>query len=169
MAQGYSDDIGNFDLFLGISRTLDFLTYVHLIKNHEFKLLELGTPQNRIEKILALRVNSLYNSYINKLPNSPEETYLKELHRRYEMPDTPTSRYSYEAYNDIKIDEIRDLLSNAAYTTLKNNNFGTIGEIVKKTEMELKGYDNFGEASLQEINSLLSSMGLSFRHENGEN
>lgn len=36
----------------------------------------------------------------------------------------------------------------------------TIGDLVKKTEMEMLKYRNFGKKSLAEINGILGSMGL---------
>jgi DNA-directed RNA polymerase subunit alpha len=48
-----------------------------------------------------------------------------------------------------------------SYNCLKNANIQTIGELVQKTEAEMRKTKNFGRKSLNEIKEILASMGLS--------
>jgi DNA-directed RNA polymerase subunit alpha len=57
------------------------------------------------------------------------------------------------------VDEME--LSVRSYNCLKNANIRTIGELVQKTEAEMLKTKNFGRKSLNEINEILSGMGLS--------
>ncbi|MBL7069548.1 MAG: DNA-directed RNA polymerase subunit alpha [Candidatus Omnitrophica bacterium] len=53
-------------------------------------------------------------------------------------------------------------LSVRSSNCLKESRIKTIGELVKKTEMEMLKYRNFGKKSLGEINKILQDMSLSF-------
>jgi len=53
-------------------------------------------------------------------------------------------------------------LSVRSSNCLKEAKIKTIGDLVKKTEMEMLKYRNFGKKSLSEIQKILSDMGLSF-------
>jgi DNA-directed RNA polymerase subunit alpha len=53
-------------------------------------------------------------------------------------------------------------LSVRSANCLREANIKTIGELVKKTEMEMLKYRNFGKKSLTEINNILKEMGLGF-------
>lgn len=61
-------------------------------------------------------------------------------------------------YLNKSIDELE--LSVRAFNCLKNANIKTIGDLVQKTEHELLKTKNFGRKSLNEIKSVLVSMGL---------
>jgi DNA-directed RNA polymerase subunit alpha len=52
-------------------------------------------------------------------------------------------------------------LSVRSSNCLREANIKIIGDLVKKTEVELLGFRNFGKKSLSEINDLLKGMGLS--------
>jgi hypothetical protein len=52
-------------------------------------------------------------------------------------------------------------ISVRSYNCLKNANIETIGELVQKTEAEMLRTKNFGRKSLNEINAILNTMGLS--------
>ena len=58
------------------------------------------------------------------------------------------------------IDELE--LSVRSYNCLKNANIKTISDLVQRTEHEMLKTKNFGRKSLNEIKTILSSMGLSF-------
>lgn len=58
------------------------------------------------------------------------------------------------------IDELE--LSVRAHNCLKNANIQTIADLVQKTEQEMLKTKNFGRKSLNEIKSILRSMGLDF-------
>ncbi len=53
-------------------------------------------------------------------------------------------------------------LSVRSANCLKEARLKTVGEVVRRTELEMLKYRNFGKKSLAEINSILLSMGLSF-------
>lgn len=53
-------------------------------------------------------------------------------------------------------------LSVRSSNCLKEAKIKTIGDLVKKTEMEMLKYKNFGKKSLSEIQKILQDMGLSF-------
>ncbi len=53
-------------------------------------------------------------------------------------------------------------LSVRSSNCLKDAKIKTIGDLVKKTEMEMLKYRNFGKKSLSEIQKILQDMGLSF-------
>lgn len=53
-------------------------------------------------------------------------------------------------------------LSVRSSNCLKEARIKTLGDLVKKTEMEMLKYRNFGKKSLAEINKILQDMGLSF-------
>ncbi len=53
-------------------------------------------------------------------------------------------------------------LSVRSANCLKEARIKTVGELVKKTELEMLKYRNFGKKSLAEINGILQAMGLSF-------
>ena len=73
-----------------------------------------------------------------------------------------------ETQEDIKLYERLSLpvseleLSVRSSNCLKEARIMTIGDLVKKTEMEMLKYRNFGKKSLGEINAILVEMGLSF-------
>ena len=53
-------------------------------------------------------------------------------------------------------------LSVRSANCLKEAHLKTVGEVVRRTELEMLKYRNFGKKSLAEINNILQSMGLSF-------
>ena len=52
-------------------------------------------------------------------------------------------------------------LSVGSSNCLKEAKIKTIGDLVKRTEMEMLKYRNFGKKSLSEIQKILTDMGLS--------
>ncbi len=64
------------------------------------------------------------------------------------------------------VDELE--LSVRAANCLKAANIRTIGELVSRTESEMLKFHNFGKKSLDEIKSVLASMGLSLGEDNEE-
>ncbi len=55
-------------------------------------------------------------------------------------------------------------LSVRSANCLREAHIKTIGELVKKTEMEMLKYRNFGKKSLTEITNILKEMGIGFGH-----
>ncbi len=66
----------------------------------------------------------------------------------------------------ISISELE--LSVRSSNCLRSARIKTIGDLVKKTELEMLKYRNFGKKSLAEINKILSDMGLSLGMKIGE-
>lgn len=82
-----------------------------------------------------------------KLPEEEEEEMQTEEERElYEKLRTPVSELE---------------LSVRSSNCLKEARIKTIGDLVKKTEMEMLKYRNFGRKSLSEINKILADMNLS--------
>jgi DNA-directed RNA polymerase subunit alpha len=69
----------------------------------------------------------------------------KDLTKRSAILDTPVTDFE---------------LSVRARNCLKKMNIRSLGDLLRITESELLGYKNFGETSLHEIKSMLSSRGL---------
>jgi DNA-directed RNA polymerase subunit alpha len=52
-----------------------------------------------------------------------------------------------------------------AYNCLKRAGIQTIGDLVQKSDSELKAIPNFGERSIDEVKEALAALGLSLRDE----
>ncbi|MDD5449531.1 MAG: DNA-directed RNA polymerase subunit alpha [Candidatus Omnitrophica bacterium] len=75
-----------------------------------------------------------------------------------EPQETPEEVELYEKLS-LPISELE--LSVRSTNCLKEARIKTIGDLVKKSELEMLKYRNFGKKSLGEINKILTSMGLS--------
>lgn len=74
-----------------------------------------------------------------------------------------TSQMGMATINENLLKSIDELeLSVRAHNCLKNANIQTIADLVQKTEQEMLKTKNFGRKSLNEIKSILRSMGLDF-------
>lgn len=74
-----------------------------------------------------------------------------------------TSQMGMSTINENLLKSIDELeLSVRAHNCLKNANIQTIADLVQKTEQEMLKTKNFGRKSLNEIKSILRSMGLDF-------
>ena len=67
-----------------------------------------------------------------------------------------------ELYDKLSLPVSELELSVRSANCLKEARIKTIGDLVKKSEMEMLKYRNFGKKSLGEINKILQEMGLSF-------
>ena len=95
---------------------------------------------NILQKHLEVFVN------YGKLPEEEEAEETKEDQELYEKLRLPISELE---------------LSVRSANCLEEAKIKTIGDLVKKTEMEMLKYRNFGKKSLAEINNILTPMGLS--------
>ena len=95
---------------------------------------------NILQKHLEVFVN------YGKLPEEEEEEESKEDQELYDRLRMPISELE---------------LSVRSANCLEEAKIKTIGDLVKKTEMEMLKYRNFGKKSLAEINAILSAMNLS--------
>ncbi|MFH1037265.1 MAG: DNA-directed RNA polymerase subunit alpha [PVC group bacterium] len=87
---------------------------------------------------------------------------------------TDPDLYAIEFEEDIETEDLEDKLqkllnmpineielSVRSSNCIKSANIQTIGDLVRRTEMEMLKYRNFGKKSLEEIKGILSSLGLS--------
>lgn len=100
--------------------------------------------------IYAAKVMSKHLELFFTLGELPEEEF-EEL--------TPEEVTLYEKLK-IPISELE--LSVRSGNCLREANIKTLADLVEKTEAEILSYRNFGKKSLNEVSSLLKTMGLSF-------
>jgi DNA-directed RNA polymerase subunit alpha len=74
-----------------------------------------------------------------------DDEHEKELEKQHALLDTPVSDFE---------------LSVRTRNALGKMNIRTLGDLLKVTEMELRSYKNFGDASLDEIKRMLAQKGL---------
>ena len=74
-----------------------------------------------------------------------DDEHERELEKQSALLDTPVSDFE---------------LSVRTRNALGKMNIRTLGDLLKVTEMELRSYKNFGDASLEEIKSMLAQKGL---------
>ena len=78
-----------------------------------------------------------------------------------EEEEAEESEENQELYDKLKLPISELELSVRSANCLEEAKIKTIGDLVKKSEMEMLKYRNFGKKSLSEINNILSPMGLS--------
>lgn len=130
-------------------------TRVGQITDYDKLILEIWTNGSITPKDAILYASHILQRHLDifvnygKLPDEeedvPEETAEeKELYKKLSQP----------------VSELE--LSVRSSNCLKEARIKSIGDLVKKTEMEMLKYRNFGKKSLSEINKILQDMGLSF-------
>ncbi len=136
-------------------RRVNFLvedTRVGQVTDYDRLILEIWTNGAMSPKDALLYASNIYQRHLDlfvnfgSLPEEPEE-------------ETPA------AVSDELLEKLRTPigeleLSVRAANCLREAKIHTIGELVKKDPQELLKYRNFGKKSLQEINDLLTGMGL---------
>ncbi|PIU42375.1 MAG: DNA-directed RNA polymerase subunit alpha [Candidatus Omnitrophica bacterium CG07_land_8_20_14_0_80_42_15] len=123
------------------------------ITDYDKLILEIWTNGSMSPKDALLYASHILQRHLDifvnfgKLPEEEEEKVETEEERElYEKLRTPVS--------DLE-------LSVRSSNCLKEARIKTIGDLVRKTEMEMLKYRNFGKKSLSEINKILGEMGLS--------
>jgi DNA-directed RNA polymerase subunit alpha len=101
----------------------------------------------------------LYASYIFQRHLDPFVNYGKLPEEEEEEKEMMEDKELLEKLQ-IPVTELE--LSVRSSNCLKEAKIKTIGDLVKKTEMEMLKYRNFGKKSLSEIQNILHDMGLSF-------
>jgi DNA-directed RNA polymerase subunit alpha len=87
--------------------------------------------------------------------------FLKDIESSLTMHYDETQERSREKRNAILDTPITDFeLSVRSRNCLKKMNIHTLGDLLKISEVELLGYKNFGETSLNEIRAMLKQKGL---------
>ena len=137
-------------------RRVNFLvedTRVGQVTDYDRLILEIWTNGAMSPKDALLYASNIFQRHLDlfvnfgSLPEEPEEetpaAVSDELLEKFRTP----------------IGELE--LSVRAANCLREAKIHTIGELVKKDPQELLKYRNFGKKSLQEINDLLTGMGLS--------
>ena len=89
-----------------------------------------------------------------------------KLPEEEEAPEETEAERQTKEKLKIPISELE--LSVRSSNCLREARIKTIGDLVKKTELEMLKYRNFGKKSLGEINKILSGMGLSLGMKAGE-
>ncbi len=128
-------------------------TRVGQVTDYDRLILEVWTNGAMTPKDALLYASNIYQRHLDlfvnfgDLPEEPEEA--------------PTSTVSEELAEKLRtpIGELE--LSVRAANCLREAKIATIGELVSKDPQELLKYRNFGKKSLNEIEELLKSMGLS--------
>ncbi len=100
----------------------------------------------------------LYASHILQHHLDPFVTYGKLPEEEEAVGESPEEKELMEKLR-IPVTELE--LSVRSSNCLKEAKIKTIGDLVKKTEMEMLKYRNFGKKSLSEINKILQDMRLS--------
>jgi DNA-directed RNA polymerase subunit alpha len=113
--------------------------------------------QGKLERAMAC-----FDAILNNDPANP--------HARLHLSDTRATRAQYYDEDlERKEDKLQQILripitdfelSVRARNCLARMEIGTLGDLVKKTEVELLSYKNFGETSLNEIKDILRANGL---------
>ena len=67
---------------------------------------------------------------------------------------------AFDLYRNASIDDYADQLSVRAYNGLRNADIATIGDLVVKSEQELLRERNIGRKSIEEVERILSGLGL---------
>ena len=90
------------------------------------------------------------------------DIFMKFGHIEEEDIEEEKSEVDQELLEKLKMNVSELDLSVRSANCLKEARLKTVGEVVRRTELEMLKYRNFGKKSLAEINSILQSMGLSF-------
>ena len=97
--------------------------------------------------------SKILKEYLNPFINFDEEA-MTPVEESKEEQDTPYENpHLYRSVNELE-------LSVRSINCLQNAKIETIGDLVQKTEAEMLKTKNFGRKSLQEIKTVLASMGL---------
>lgn len=127
-------------------------TRVGQITEYDRLILEIWTNGSITPKDALLYAAHIFKKHLDvfvnygKLPEEEEPEESEEDVQIYEKLKQPISELE---------------LSIRSANCLKEAKIRTIGDLVKKTEMEMLKYRNFGKKSLSEINEILKSIGLS--------
>ncbi|MFH1092840.1 MAG: DNA-directed RNA polymerase subunit alpha [Candidatus Omnitrophota bacterium] len=90
------------------------------------------------------------------------DIFMKFGHIEEEDIEEEKSEVDQELMGKLKMNVSELDLSVRSANCLKEARLKTVGEVVRRTELEMLKYRNFGKKSLAEINVILQSMGLSF-------
>ncbi|MDB4349818.1 DNA-directed RNA polymerase subunit alpha [Omnitrophica bacterium] len=129
-------------------------TRVGQITDYDKLIMEVWTNGSITPKDAILYASHILQRHLDIFVNFgklPEEEEVAE--------ETAEEKELYEKFA-LPVSELE--LSVRSSNCLKEARIKTIGDLVKKSEMEMLKYRNFGKKSLGEINKILQDMGLSF-------
>ncbi len=128
-------------------------TRVGQMTNYDRLILEIWTNGSITPKDALLYASHILQRHLDIFVN------FGKLPEEEEAPaETPEEAELYEKLS-MPISELE--LSVRSANCLKEARIKTIGELVKRSELEMLKYRNFGKKSLAEINKILVTMGLS--------
>ena len=114
------------------------------------------SPQEALSEGASILIDDF--TYFKDLPNVEfvEEEEIEEIEEE-----------SIPEVNDTQLEKtIEEMdLSLRSFNCLKRAGFNTVGDIVEKSEAELKTIKNFGKKSLEEVKDKIHDMGLSLKDE----
>ena len=102
------------------------------------------------EDVVAFGAKILKNYYSELVDFDREEVEIEE--------ETPGETFRENSHVNRSISDLE--LNVRAVNCLLNSNIETVGQLVQKTEAEMMKMKNFGKKSLQEIKTVLASLGL---------
>ena len=114
------------------------------------------TPQEALSEGANVLINDF--KYFKDLPNV---SFIEEEDRVEEVEEVVED--NTDQMLEKTIEEMD--LSLRSFNCLKRAGFDTVGEIVEKSEAELKSIKNFGKKSLEEVKDKVHEMGLSLKDE----
>lgn len=127
-------------------------TRIGQVTDYDKLILEIWTNGSISPKETILYAANILQKHLDVFINFGQLPELEEAEE--EIEDT-------ELLEKLKMPVAELELSVRSANCLKNARIKTVGDLVKKTEMEMLKYRNFGKKSLAEINKLLAEMGLS--------
>ena len=115
------------------------------------------TPQEALAEGAGILIDDF--NYFKELPNASfvEEDQSEEVEEEITEEEVSDSNLNKT------IEELD--LSLRSFNCLKRAGFDTVGDIVDKTEAELKTIKNFGKKSLEEVKNKVHDMGLTLKDE----
>ncbi|MFH1848485.1 MAG: DNA-directed RNA polymerase subunit alpha [Candidatus Omnitrophota bacterium] len=128
-------------------------TRVGQITDYDKLILEIWTNGSITPKDALLYASHILQRHLDTFVN-----YGKLPEEDIEPEDSPEEAQLYEKLT-MSISELE--LSVRSSNCLKEARIKTIADLVRKTELEMLKYRNFGKKSLNEINKVLVTMGLS--------
>ena len=115
------------------------------------------TPQEALAEGAGILIDDF--NYFKELPNA---SFVEE-----DQSDEVEEEITEEEVSDSNLNKtIEELdLSLRSFNCLKRAGFDTVGDIVDKTEAELKTIKNFGKKSLEEVKNKVHDLGLTLKDE----
>jgi DNA-directed RNA polymerase alpha subunit len=128
---------------------------IHIELNNEEELIRFSYLMDRERNELA---GVLFNQYKTRCEEA--EMMLKKAQEKLSAIHTDNNQYHAIMIDDYTHDFI---FSQRAITCFKHDNIFTIGDLLEKTELDLKKIPNMGNKTIKEIKEELSKHNLSLK------